>query len=189
MPPTSAATERYATTEETNDAIHRLQPSDFTKLMMISRSFVRKRFTQPLVAPEDLLQEAILRTLTGDRRWRCSVSITRHLDRVMESVSGHVAQRDREARALIQHPDLHPTTPLHEPRPDTRFHARAELLHNIRVCFAEDPSALRVIRLQGHGLSASEIRQELGISRTEYDTITKRIRRRIVNFLASNEDH
>ena len=34
---------QYATTEEAYDAIQRLQESDFRKLMIIARSFTRKR--------------------------------------------------------------------------------------------------------------------------------------------------
>ena len=79
---------QYATTEEVHDAIQHLQDSDFVKLMIIARSFTKRRLYGAVVGADDLLQEAIAKTLAGRRRWNRDVSIVRHLDRVMESDSG-----------------------------------------------------------------------------------------------------
>ena len=84
--------EHYATSQEARTAIEHLQNTDYTKLMLISRSFaIRLRGT--VANAEDLLHEAILKTLDGRRRWRRSVSILKHLDRVMESDSSHMAKK------------------------------------------------------------------------------------------------
>ena len=182
MPLTST---QYAATEEAHDAIQNLQESDFGKLMSIARSFTRKRrLTGAVAEPDDLLQEAFVKTLAGQRRWSRAVGILKHLDRVMESDSGHVVeQRVREtqrARELMQQPDVHPETAPHEPSPEALLQA-CDALDSVIAHFAEDKTALAFLRLKGDGFSASEIQRELGINKTEYDTIAKRIRRRLAN--------
>ena len=167
---------QYATREEAQAAIQSLQKSDFAKLMIIARSFVKKRRLSGAVAePEDLLQETIVKTLAGPRRWSRAVDIIRHLDRVMESDSGHLAERRtleaKWAREHMHHPDVHPETAPLEPSPEVRLQAR-DALAGVLTLFAEDEDALRVIRLKGDDLSASEIRRELGMSKMKYDTVT-----------------
>ena len=179
---------RYATREEAHDAIQDLQKSDFAKLMLIARFFARKRRLAAADAePEDLLQEAIAKTLDGRRRWSREVSIVRHLDRVMESHSGHLAERrELEAKRGREHmydPDLLPEPASLEPSPEARVRNR-DALDNVLTSFAGDEQALQLIRLKGDDLTASEIRRQLGMSKTEYNTVTKRIRRRVVNLSA-----
>ena len=176
---------RYATREEAHDAIQNLQESDFAKLMVIARFFARKRKLAAVDAePEDLLQEAIAKTLDGRRRWSREVSMIRHLDRVMESDSGHIVERrDVEAKRRREHmydPDLLPEPASLEPNPEARVRNR-DALDNALASFAGDERALQLIRLKGDDLSASEIRRQLGMRKTEYDTVTKRIRRRVAN--------
>ena len=182
---------QYATTEEAHDAILSFKKSDFTKLMMIASSFTRRRFTEPVVEPDDLLQEALFKTLAGRRRWNRTVSIIKHLDRVMESDSGHVAeqrvQNAQGARELEQHPDVHPETAPRRPSPEDLLQDR-ETLNGALAYFAEDKKALQLIFLKGDDYSASEIQRGLGMSKTEYDTVTKRIRRRVAN-IEQNEEN
>ena len=83
----------------------------------------------------------------------------------------------------MHHPDVHPETAPLEPSPEVRLQAR-DALAGVLTLFAEDEDALRVIRLKGDDLSASEIRRELGMSKMKYDTVTKRIRRRVANVAA-----
>ena len=149
---------RYATREEAHDAIQDLQKSDFAKLMLIACSFARKRRLNAADAePEDLLQEAIVKTLDGRRRWSRQVSIVRHLDRVMESDSGHLAERrELEAKRGREHmydPDLLPEPASLEPSPETARNRDA--LDNVLTSFAGDEQALQLIRLKGDDVSAS----------------------------------
>ena len=174
----------YATTEEVHDAIQHLQDSDFVKLMIIARSFTKRRLYGAVVGADDLLQETIAKTLAGRRRWNRDVSIVRHLDRVMESDSGHLAERrvqeSQRVREHMQPLNVHPETVTHEPSPESRLRA-CETLDNVLAFFADDERALQLIHLKGEDFSASEIQRKLGMSKTEYDTVTKRIRRRLAN--------
>ena len=176
---------RYSTREEAHDAIQNLHESEFAKLMLIARSFARKRRLNAADAePDDLLQEAITKTLDGRRRWSREVNIVKHLDRVMESDSGHLVERRaleaKRGREHMYDPDLLPEPASVEPSPEARVRDR-DALDNVLASFAGDEQALQLIRLKSEDLSASEIRPQLGMSKTEYDTVTKRIRRRVAN--------
>ena len=175
---------QYATTQEANDAIQNLQKSDFTKLMIIARSFSRNRLKGVVVESDDLLQEAIVKTLDGRRRWSRKVNIIKHLDRVMESDSSHVAEQ--RAREVAQLPDVHAETVDHQPSPEARLQAREKLDDGLAL-FAEDKTALELLRLKSDGFFASEIQRELGMGKTQYETTTKRIRRRLAKHRAKED--
>ena len=168
--------EQYATSQEALTAIKHFQNTDYTKLMLIARSFaIRLRGT--VADPEDLVHEAIAKTLDGRRRWKRSVSILKHLDRVMESDSGHMAEK-RAAHSTSQFLEGQAEPAARLPDPETRLTALDEL-DDLLALFTKDQTALELLRLKGDGFPASEIQRELGMGKTQYDTVTKRIRRRL----------
>lgn len=180
---TAPGGERVATPQEAQDAIEGLQDADYTKLMLIAMSFTKARLRGSVVEPEDLVQDAIAKTLDGRRKWNRNVSIIKHLDRVMESDSGHEAEK-RVARDLRLLPEDDAAEPAaKQPRPEARLTALDEL-EGLLALFADDQPVLDLLRLKGDGLSASEIQRELGMGKTQYDTVTKRIRRRLAKHLA-----
>lgn len=180
-PKSNAADPPFATGKEACDAIRNLGKSDRAKLMMIARGFARNRRCGAAVGPEDLVQDAIVKTLDGRRRWNRRVSIIKHLDRVMESDSGHVAEQ-RAAHGSDQLSDANTEPATQEPSPEGRLQAR-ETLDVVTALFANDDDASRLIRLKANGFSASEIRSRLGIDKKQHETVTKRIRRRLAAFL------
>ena len=111
MEETEAAAEvsaegEYASSDAVASAIQSLSDTDIKKLMIIATSFWRRRKLQSRWAdPADLLHDAMLLTLQKTRRWRnSSVDIAHHLDRVMESISGHLARHgltDTVAREAV----------------------------------------------------------------------------------------
>ena len=100
----------------------------------------------------------------------------------MESDAGHAAGQ-RVAQGVVQLPEGDAELPAPQLTPEARCQIRDEL-ENLLALFAEDEIALKLLRLKSHGFSASEIQQELGIEKKQYETVTKRIRRRIVKHLA-----
>ena len=80
----------FASLAETRASIEGLSSHDYTRLILIAEFFARRRTQGSIVEAEDLLHDAVLKTLDGRRRWKRSVSMLKHLDRVMESDSGHV---------------------------------------------------------------------------------------------------
>ena len=173
--------EQFAAPQEAQGVIENLQKEDHTKLMLIARGFTRTRLKGTVVEPDDLVHDAIAKTLDGRRRWNRKVTIIKHLDRVMESDSGHVAeQRTREVDQL---PDVHAEPVAQQPSPEARLQAR-ETLDNGLALFSEDKIALQLIRLKSDGFSVSEIQRELDMRKTQYETVSKRIRRRFAKHLA-----
>jgi len=174
-----------ASAAEARAAIEGLTDTDYAKLMLIARGFARARIRGSVIEPEDLLQEAITKTLDGRRAWRRTVSILKHLDRVMESDAGHIAERSA-ARALEPVLDGAEKPASTSPDPSVRA-ATQDKLDDLLSLFVGDDNALEVIHLKGEGFSASEIQQQLGISNTHYDTVIKRIRRRVAKHLSEGE--
>lgn len=180
--------EGVASSAEAREAIEGLSKADHAKLTLIARGFARGRIQGTVVEPEDLLHDAIVKTLDGRRRWNKSVSIIKHLDRVMESDAGHVAEKcvshfsgpilDAAGEFIAQTLD-----------PLERLAASNELEHLVEL-FAGDEVSLALLRLKCDGFSVSEIQRELGIGKTQYETVTKRIRRRLAKQLADGgPDH
>ena len=85
----------YATLAEVIEAIHALSATEYKKLTLIAGFFWKQRNLENYaLQPEDLLSEAVVRTLTEERRWRkAQVSLIKHLDRTMESISSHWLER------------------------------------------------------------------------------------------------
>ena len=101
-PPQDVSSNEYASTEESRVAISTLSDDDYIKLMIIAAFFCgERRLRRDQLEPEELLGEAISRTLAGDRKWRKNrVSIVRHLDRCMESISGHAVAQEKAKTEL-----------------------------------------------------------------------------------------
>lgn len=169
-----------ASKAEVRAAIEGLTDGDYAKLMLIARGFARARIRGSVVEPEDLLQEAITKTLGGRRTWNRTVSILKHLDRVMESDAGHIAEKEA----------AHTPPPAAEGLDPWERAAAQAKLNDLLSLFVGDDQALEVIHLKAEGFSASEIQQQLGISETHYDTVTKRMRRRVAKHLSQGDpDH
>ena len=174
--------EKVATLQEARTAIESLRNEDYAKLMLIARYFAKNRLKGTLVEPGDLLHGAIVKTLDGQRRWNKQVTIVKHLDRVMESDSGHEAEK-QAARGLSQLPEENLEPVDQQPSPEVRLLVHEEL-ENLLDLFAADENALKILHLKADDFSASEIQRALGIEKREYDTVTRRIRRRLAKHLA-----
>lgn len=172
---------KFASPTVVREALQGLSDADYAKLALIARSFAHKRLRGNIVEPADLLQDAITKTLDGTRGWNTSVSLIKHLDRAMESDSGHGAAR-RVSRKEVPIPLGGGEPTDRSPDPATRASLRDQIA-DILDCFADDSAALDVLQLKGNCLSASEIQHELGIGKTQYDTITRRIRRRVAKYI------
>ena len=149
--------EKIATLQEARSAIENLQKEDYIKLMLIARYFAETRLNGTVVEPDDLLHEAILKTLDGRRRWNHQVSIVKHLDRVMESDSGHEAEK-RAARGFNQLPKEYLEPVDQQPSLEARLLVHDEL-GSLLDLFAGDRIALDLLHLKGDDLSASEIQR------------------------------
>ncbi len=184
-------TQQYATRAEVEEGLHALTAPDYVKLTMIAASFCRQRRLATSVAePKELLNQAVLKTLECEngKRWNKTVSLVRHLDRAMENISGHLV---RERMKIVAFPDG-----MRPEQDDSQFYqpddpvAEAEkvsvLLNSV---FGQDERAKDVFVLrQADGFGPGEIQARLGISAQEYETINRRILRKISQFLKKLND-
>ena len=163
-------------------ALKLITQMDLLRLKSIARLYARGLPAD--VAWDDLLQEAITRVLTGKRLKPEEVPMVAFLGGVMRSLrSDHIRRarhgvgRDDPAWSSEQH-ERRPRFELLDPGADPeRALIAAEELARIRQLFAGDETALRIIDGLAAGLSAEQIRAEYGISKRDYDSTRKRMRR------------
>jgi RNA polymerase sigma-70 factor (ECF subfamily) len=166
-------------------ALELVTEMDLLRLKAIAR--LHARGLPPDVSWDDLLQEAITRVLTGKRVQPDGVALVAFLGGVMRSLRADHIRRARhgvsreDARWLDQPREDVFELELLDPTADPeRALIAAEELDKIRRLFADDPVALLIIDGLAEGLAAEQIRARHGLSRTEYDSARKRMRRCLI---------
>ena len=137
---------------------------------------------------QDLLQEAVVRTLDGARQWPVGVSLVVFLRETMRSIASEHWRRRRIAPIVLDPPLRDPpddveTTVLDtvvDPTADPeRDAAAAETLARIEKAFEGDLEALHVLWGMALGKSPSEIQDEGQMDARRYASTQRRIRRTI----------
>lgn len=135
---------------------------------------------------QDLLQEAVVRTLDGARQWPMDIGLVVFLRETMRSIASEHWRR-RKNDPIV------PASPLRDPAEDVtatvldsvadptadpeRDAAAAETLARIEVAFEGDVDALHVLWGMALGKSPSEIQDEGQMDARRYATTQRRIRR------------
>ncbi len=170
---------------ETALALELVSEMELLRLKTIAR--LHARGLPPDVSWEDLLQEAITRVLVGSRRQPQGVTIVPFLAGVMRSLKSEHWRRTQSrsgaprALGLDRQSGDSREIDLPDPSPDPeRSLVAQQELTAIRRLFADDVVALQIITGLGDGLSAERIRSRNRISKTEYDSARKRMRRRLL---------
>jgi DNA-directed RNA polymerase specialized sigma24 family protein len=158
---------------------------DLLRLKVIAR--LHGRSLPPDVSWADLLQEAFARVLDGSRAIPPGVPTVAFLAGVMRSIKAEHWRRRR--RATDQQPVLAneyqvvaaETAEACDPQPDPeRWLIASQQLEAVGMLFAHDPVALQIIAGLGDGFTAEEIRRALGMSKTDYDSARRRMRRALI---------
>jgi DNA-directed RNA polymerase specialized sigma24 family protein len=144
----------------------------------------------PDMSWSDLLQEALLRVLQGSRRRPADVSIVAFLAGVMRSIKAEQwRRRRREYHApggvdprgmssdIAAEDAAEPGDPA--PNPEQRLALFQELAAIYRL-FSDDPAALQILNGLASGLTPDEIRDTSRMTKTEYDSTRKRMRRALL---------
>jgi hypothetical protein len=187
----------YASREEATEAILALTPTDHKKLIIIARLHWKQRNLRDVMRPEELLNEAIVRTIAPaqrTRRWRKAVvSLLKHLDRTMESISGHamgdaVVETEALDKLLADEVDSETLAPrrFHRAIAEDKLIAREQLAELDRS-FVDAPRALALLRLRAEGFTESEIMTRLGMNRQAYDAARKKAEREVAKYALRSE--
>jgi len=153
---------------------------DLLRLKAIAR--LHARGLPPQIGWTDLLQEAFARVLEGSRRRPEGLAMVPFLAGVMRSIKAEIWRRARrEARQIPKLlVELQATTgaePLSElPNPEHSLIAAQELAALDRL-FADDRHAQCILTGLAEGLSPEEICAANRLTKTDYDSTRKRIRR------------
>jgi len=158
--------------------------ADLLRLKVIAR--LHARGLPSHINWSDLLQEAFTRVLEGSRPRPAEVPIVAFLAGVMRSIK---EQYWRQYRKEARFPKLladvglveFSAEELTDPAPSTERQLIAiremEVIHEL---FAEDLSAQQVIAALYEGLTPEETCSTYGMSRTDYDSTRRRIRRTLI---------
>jgi RNA polymerase sigma-70 factor (ECF subfamily) len=164
-------------------AIQSLSEGDLLRLKALARLRAR---SLPGIEWADVLNETIMRALSGTRRWPPDVPIISFLAWAMRSVCDEYWRKIRRERSVIVSPqgtsaswtpDQADESPDADPE---RTAAAVQMLAVLDALFAQDETALKIIAGLEDGLSAAEIRLRYGLSETEYDSARKRMRRTLL---------
>ena len=179
-----AAADEYATDQEVEEAIGVLTEADRVRLRRVA-TFRARPLQGSLLGADDLLQEAMVRTVAGARRWRKKkVTLVKHLIETMRSIASH-AREDADAGVTVSATcedamgklDGHD---LRSAQPDgAKALAMQQQFDLIQKAFEDDDDVGLVIRGLGDGQRGPEIQRDLGITETQYETIMTKLRRGI----------
>jgi DNA-directed RNA polymerase specialized sigma24 family protein len=169
---------------ETALALKLVGEMDLLRLKTLARLHARGLPSD--VGWEDLLQEALTRVLTGARRIPRGVAPVAFIAGVMRSLRsehwrrfGAARRRRNPASDYLRYGRREAALRDAAPDPE-RAAIAAEELQAIEKLFADDQIVLAIIDALGAGLPAGQIRATLGLTRTEYDSARKRMRRALL---------
>jgi len=158
---------------------------DLLRLKALAR--LHARGLPPEIDWSDLLQEAFKRLLEGSRKCPEGVPLVVFLAGVMRSIKADHCRRAR--RAAVRLPQMRTELDLGDdpegaasdpgPDPERSLIAVQQLAEMYRL-FSDDPRVLQVIEGLFEGWSPEQIRAKYDMSRTEYDSIRKRMRRALL---------
>lgn len=158
---------------------------ELLRLKTIARVYARG--LPPDVAWDDLLQEAITRIISGARQQPDGVTMVAFVAGIMRSLRaehwGRLGRRSggNEAVRLDGIGDGRRKVDLPDPAPGPeRLLSAQQELRAIERLFDDDPVVLKIIAGLGQGLSAEHIRGGMEISKTDYDSARRRMRRTLL---------
>jgi len=152
--------------EEVARLLSRLRHTDHLRLAALATVWTK---VCPRREAFELLNEALARVLSGSRPWPAEVSIHAFLSQVMRSIASQWAHEDKR-EPLLEDADV-----VRDDTATAPNHELADLTIRMRKALGNDPDGLGIfeqILAQG---SRKDVRAELGIDETQYDTARRRM--------------
>ncbi|MEQ9617751.1 MAG: hypothetical protein RIG61_01075 [Deltaproteobacteria bacterium] len=192
-PPRRVPVEAAATPGEIAEAIEALTKVDWARLKRSAKDFISKLGPKAdYRTVEDLMQTALRDLLADTRRWnKSNVDFVKFLTEAMRSISSNWARSYKKDETLILESDLRRENeegdvfnPLekvqgHTPNPDKQLSDR-QILEQIGDLFRDDQRAQMVLEAWQEGYDPTGVRDLWELSQNEYNTIVRRIRRRLI---------
>lgn len=183
----------YASTEEVATALATLSTADLLRIRQIAKL---RCVGLSAITWEDLLSEAVTRSLAGTRGWPRAVPFIAFLAQTIRSIASEEwRRRDHEQTTLET--DLDPAeteTPttladlsVDKIDPEREVIARKTLTY-IETLFHEDYEANAILRGFAEGATPEQIQSSASLTPTQYASAQKRIRRRLARHFAEKED-
>lgn len=173
----------YATDDEVVAAVRALTDADGIRLAKVAGFRARALAGTGLgLSAEDLLQEAINRTLGGARRWRKKVPFVTHLSKTIRSISSHAPDELKGAVVLPASNEdadgrLDGVALVSQFSDPEHGAAVLEQFTKVEKKFANDTEVALVLQGLASGMKGPEIQLDLNITETQYETIMTRLRR------------
>lgn len=185
MPQTKPKGRLFATPADAALELKVVSKIDLLRLKTIAR--IHARGLPADVGWADLLQEAFARVLDGSRQRPEGISLVVFVAGIMRSLKSEhwrrALRRPRQSEAVLSyHEHAGPERrELSDPSPDPeRLVGAMQELAAVNKLFAGDRAVLLIINGLGDGLSGEQIRMATGISKTDYDSARKRMRRTLL---------
>lgn len=134
----------------------------------------------PRTMGDDLVQEALARSWEGARRWRSHLDPVRNLASIIRSLlwnlnRSRLLEKIKEKAETDEDDELDRVADV-GPTPEESF-IRREFVEKLLAKCRDGGRHRHVLMLQFVGCDPDEITEELGITRTELETIQRAIRR------------
>ena len=161
----------------------------FTKIDLLRLKAIARLYARGLPldgAWEDMLQEAITRILTGSRRPPEGATTVAFVAGILRSLRSHYwrrQQRESLERKLRIDDESDGSSALDlvdpTPGPERMLSAQQELTR-IKLLFADDPTVLKILVGLAEGLSPEQIRLSAGLTKIDYHSARRRMRRAVL---------
>lgn len=162
----------YLSREELDAAIKGLSNVDVLRLKKIAMQYTGNHDMEA----EELLGEAVLRTLSGGRK-TCprDLPIVNFLAGVISSITEYERKKKRNAGGVVNIDDCERNDSGSTPEDDV---LEKQLFKQLESFFDEDEEILLLLLFLNDGFSPPEIQHDVGWSETQYNTIRRRMRRK-----------
>jgi len=180
----------YASADEVRQAIDRLTPVDFHRLLKAAQIYMGGT---PYATAKDLLVDVLATAFDAasggkGRRWPAGVAFTAYISMTMRGVASDLRREASRRRATVARgfnalfDSLHSSTPpieealaTEEDRPQED--KDSEHLEMVRDHFRDDEEVRWVMKGIMEGVPAREILKQSGMTNTQYETARRRWRR------------
>jgi|SRR5215469_488865 len=160
---------------EALEAIRSLSDRDKTVLIKVARAYARTRKTR--YDHQDLFHEAIARILEGKRGWPQGVGILPFLCGVMRGIAW-------DWRTQVYEEATEASSGPEEGNAIARLDAQKFV-----ALFADDVIAQQIVVGIMEGARGEELWEQSGLSKTEYESKRRKIRRRIEKLWLEHKEH